>query len=113
MKASEKFEAAKKRVEEIRGFYYHLTVYILVNAILLIFRTPIVLFFIDMGDSQDEGFAEWLDVNMIVTPALWALGLFIHYAVVFGLKPKFIKNWEKRKLEQFLQDEEDTSQKWL
>ena len=114
MNTTEKFEAAKKRVNEIREFHYHLISYIIVNIVLLIFRTPIVLFFMDVGDSTDEGFLRWLDVNTIVFPLLWGIGLFIHYAVVFGLKPKFIKNWEKRKLEQYLKEEEENkSQKWM
>ena len=32
----QKFERAKKRVDEIKGFYTHLVVYLMVNAFLLI-----------------------------------------------------------------------------
>lgn len=112
MENSERYIKAKKKVDDIKGFYYHLTVYILVNIALLIFRTPILLFFLNMGDATDEGFSEWLDFNIVFTPLLWGLGVFIHYAVVFGLKPKFIKKWEKRKLEEILK-EEDSTEKWM
>ena len=84
MKTSEKLEAAKKRVDEIKGFYYHLTVYIIVNLVLLIFRARIVVFFMDGNESPGEGFLEWVDLNIILTPLLWGVALFIHYAVVFG-----------------------------
>jgi len=33
---NEKYEKAKKRVEEIKGFYSHLIVYICVNIVLVI-----------------------------------------------------------------------------
>ena len=113
MNTSDKLEAAKKRVDEIKGFYYHLTVYLIVNIVLLIFRTPIVLFFVDSNETPGEGFLEWVDLNILLTPILWGIALFIHFAVVFGLKPGFIKNWEKRKLEQFLNEDEEPTQKWM
>ena len=104
--------AAKKRVNEIKGFYYHLGVYIIVNVVLLLFRSPIKLFFMDINETSGEGFGEWLDINMLLTPALWGISLIIHYFVVFGATPKFIKRWEKRKLEQYLEEEEPT-QDWM
>jgi len=113
MNTSEKLEAAKKRVDEIRGFYYHLTVYLIVNLILLIFRTRIVLFFFDVNKAPETGFSEWVDLNILITPLLWGVALFIHYVVIFGMKPRFIRNWEKRKLEQFLKEEEEPKQKWM
>lgn len=113
MKPSEKYQAARNRVKMIRGFYYHLAIYIIVNIVILAFRTPIVLFFTDVGEPTGDGFLEWVDLNIILTPLLWGVSLFIHYAVVFGLKPKFIKDWEERKLKKFLQEEEDPAQKWM
>ena len=112
MKTSEKLEAAKKRVDEIKGFYYHLIVYILVNLALLIFKGRIVLFFLDAGEPKAEGFMDWVDLNILLTPLLWGIAVFIHYFIVFGMKPKFVKEWEQRKLEQFLEEDEDPTQRW-
>jgi len=32
----EKYERAKKRVEELKGFYSHLTLFLIINAILIL-----------------------------------------------------------------------------
>lgn len=113
MEKSEKFIRAKKKVDDIKGFYYHLTAYILVNIALLVLRSPILIFFADRGAEQsDVGFLEWLNLNVLLTPLVWGIGLLIHYIAVFGVTPRFVKKWEKRKIDQYL-EEDNKTQKWL
>lgn len=113
MEQSTKYSKAKKRVDDIKGFYYHLTVYILVNIALLVLRSPIIIFFADgSSDQSDMGFLEWVDLNILLTPLVWGIGLLIHYLAVFGVTPGFIKKWEKRKIDQYL-EEDNKTQKWL
>ena len=112
MEQSQKFIEAQKRVKEIKGFYNHLTAYIVVNAALIFIRIPIVVFFADrLGDQADQGFFEWLNWNVLITPLLWGIGLFIHFIVVFGRKSGFIRNWEERKIREFMQEEDERSRK--
>ncbi|UJH92013.1 2TM domain-containing protein [Antarcticibacterium sp. 1MA-6-2] len=68
-----RYKAAQKRVKEIKGFYVHLLVYILVNL------------FIILGGSWDESFSSrFLDLENYITAFLWGIGLLAHWAGVFG-----------------------------
>ncbi len=112
MEQSQKFIEAQKRVKEIKGFYNHLTAYIIVNLALIILRIPVVIFFMDrLGENADKGFVEWIDLNVLITPLVWGIGLFIHFIVVFGKKSQFIRNWEERKIQEFLQEEDEKNLK--
>jgi hypothetical protein len=108
MEQSQSYIEAKKKVDVIKGFYYHLTAYIVVNLALLLMRMPIILFFADKGGkTAEQGFLDWLDWNVLLTPLLWGIGLFIHFIAVFGKKTRFIRNWEERKIREFLKEEDE------
>jgi len=86
LKNDEVYKRAKKRVEEIKGFYAHLIVYIIINAILVA-------------------------INLLVTPGFlwcliplfgWGLGLFFHAVFGFGLFGIFTKEWEDKKIKEFM-----------
>ncbi len=112
MEQSQKFIEAKKRVKEMKGFYNHLTAYIIINLALIIIRIPVVIFFADrLGDRADKDFLEWIDLNVLITPLIWGIALFIHFIAVFGKKTGFIRNWEERKIQEFLREEDERSRK--
>ena len=113
MEQISKYEKARKKVKDIKGFYNHLAVYLVVNTVLILSRTTVVFFFLDMNRVvEDDGFRDWVDLNLFITPILWGIFLFIHYINVFGFKPGFVKRWEQRKLDEYL-GEEGSEQKWL
>ncbi len=92
----EKLEKAKKRLEQIKGFYVHATAYTLVNLFLLL--SAIGLF--------SNGF---LNLHMpdwahFTTPFFWGIGLFFHGLNTF--KSGLLKNWEDRKIKEYLEKEE-------
>lgn len=101
MPLAEKYRKAKSRVEAMQGFYYHLCVYILINGILLLFRPLFNTWAGSQPWAADE-LLHWADLNIILTPVLWGLVLFIHYLVVFGFKPAFLKRWEERQIARLL-----------
>ncbi|WP_240315538.1 2TM domain-containing protein [Aquimarina longa] len=90
------YEKAKKRVEKEKGFYLHLMVYIVINSILLFTNS----------DFKNEGFKNWLNWQLYITPILWGIGLLSHGLSVFGKKISFAKKWEERKIQE-LMDKED------
>ena len=87
----EKYEKAKKRVEEIKGFYSHLIVYAAVNVVLVIINlvtSPGVLWFY------------W--------PMLgWGIGLFFHGMGVFVFSRVPSRNWEEKKIKEIMKNMED------
>ncbi len=87
----ERYEKAKKRVEEIKGFYSHLIVYVAVNVVLVIINlvtSPGVLWFY------------W--------PLLgWGIGLFFHGMGVFVFSKFPGKQWEEKKIKEVMKNMED------
>jgi hypothetical protein len=87
----QKYIRAKKRVKQIKGFYVHLTVYLIVNLFILI------SVFLSSGDWRI--FWEW---NSFSTAIFWGIGLFFHAFNVFGLDFLLGKSWEDKKIKEFM-----------
>jgi len=80
-----RYQEAKKRVEDIKGFYYHLITYILINAVLVVINlltSPEYLWFI------------WPLIG-------WGVGLVIHAFSVFS--NIWGKSWEERKIREIME----------
>ncbi len=95
----QKYIRAKKRVKTIRGFYVHLTIYLAVNAILVILRL-----------ASGEGFEmlwKWQTYN---TALFWGIGIGIHALNVFGLRIALGKDWEERKIREIM--DKDKKKYW-
>lgn len=88
------YEQAKKRVQAIRGFYIHATVYVLVNAFLAILN-----------------YVTLPTVFWSIWPILgWGLGLAIHAITVFGFSGLWGPEWEERKIKELMQKKPQRSQ---
>ena len=100
----EKFERAKKRVAEIKGFYTHLTVYIVVNILLLLLASGI--FRDNFAGIRIPGWTHF------TTPFFWGIGVLFHGLFVFQFKSGFFKRWEERKIREFMEKDEDELNKY-
>ena len=79
---------AKEKVEKIKGFYSNLTSYLIVLPILayINFRTS--------------------DFPWVIFPALgWGFGVVAHGMEAYGYNPFMGKNWEERKIREFMDNE--------
>jgi hypothetical protein len=86
MDDTERFERARRRVEAIKGFYLHLSIYLIVIGALVA---------IDLVTSSDAFWFYW--------PALgWGIGIAIHAVVVFIGGP-FGADWEQRKIRKLME----------
>ena len=84
-----RYAKAKKRVECIKSFYSNLIAYCLVIPLLayLNYRTT--------------------DFPWAIFPAIgWGLGLVGHWMTAYGNNPLFGKEWEERKIQEFMNDKE-------
>ncbi|MFY9241731.1 MAG: 2TM domain-containing protein [Polaribacter sp.] len=98
---------AKKRVKEIKGFYIHLSVFIIIN----IFISGIIIFgLMSSGDS----FAETItNFGVYSTWLFWGIGMFFHWLGVFGFKSLgFGKDWEERKIKEMMEKDEQRGKKF-
>ncbi|MGI9552380.1 MAG: 2TM domain-containing protein [Aurantibacter sp.] len=100
----DKYIRAKKRVDEQRGFYIHLMVFIVFNLSLLIFRTGITDLVLRVADLSAD-FSEIIELNILLTPIFWGFAIFVHFLVVFGFRPKFLKKWEEQKIQKYIKND--------
>ena len=91
----ERYYKAQKRVEEIKIFYQHLTVYVICNPIVIV-------------------------VNIVTSPGYlwclwclfgWAVPIILHGLTAFNYLPFFNKEWEEKKIAEIL-DKENSKQIW-
>lgn len=109
---ADKLERAKKRVKELKGFYDHLKGYIIANLILFLAAKAILKFLADEGHIVAANALEWMNLNMILTPGLWGIGLLIHGIIVFRYKFTPLKKWEDRQIQKYLEKENRNSDKY-
>ena len=89
-----KYIKAKNRVEKLKKFYNHLTVYIIINLVITGFKVSNNL------DSWDNFTNELLGFDVLSSWTVWGLVLLIHFISV-----TFLQGWEERKIEALMKKE--------
>lgn len=99
---------AQKRVKDIKGFYTHLIVYISVN----IFISGVIFYGLTKsGDSFSEIISNF---GLYSTWLFWGIGVFFHWLGIFGFKSLGLgKDWEERKIKEYMEKENDQMKKRL
>ena len=82
----DRYKAAKSRVAQLRGFYVHLTTFIVVNAFLVT---------LNLLTSPDSLWFYWVLLG-------WGIGLVAHALQVYGSFTIFGRDWEERKIKEYL-----------
>lgn len=100
---SENYIRAKRRVENLKNFYAHIGVYVVINVLLFSFKLNIMDFFIDQG-VRDQGFLNWMEWNIIFIPIIWGIILLVIGIYYFKLKPEFYRNWEERQIRKYMEE---------
>lgn len=80
---------AKKKAREIRDFYINISLFCLFIPIIIAINLYYVPDF------------HWFWFSILG----WGTGVTVHGLTVFGLSPLFGKNWEERKIQQFMNEE--------
>jgi hypothetical protein len=92
----ERYQAAKKRVKAIKGFYANLVSYVLVISFLI---------FINFKYTPEHLWFYW--------PMLgWGVGLLFHAFGVFKIIPFFGEDWEEKKIKEFMKEDEKQKDKF-
>lgn len=88
-----RYQDVRKKVNEMRKFYEHLTIFILLSIILIV-------------------------INLVTSPGylwfMWCLlgggiGVIIHGLLAFGISPILNSDWEERKIRKLLEKESLTN----
>ncbi len=92
----ERYQKAQKKVKEIKGFYGNLISYVLVMSVLI---------FINLRYSPKH---LWFFYPMLG----WGIGVFFQAMSVYNLFPFFNKEWEEKKIKQFIEEEKRNANKY-
>jgi hypothetical protein len=71
------------RLAAIKGFYWHLSAFVLVLTGLLIINV--------MTLTDGEWWVQWVFFG-------WGIGVLAHAIAIFARKPQFVDRWEKEKV---------------
>ena len=88
--SEKKYKLAKKRVENLKGFYIHFAVYLLMLPV-----------FIFLNYISGTGFP-WALFPVVG----WGIGVASHASETFNYNPFFGKSWEERKIRQLMEKDE-------
>ncbi|GGD93150.1 2TM domain-containing protein [Planktosalinus lacus] len=97
----ELYKMAQTKMKEIKGFYIHLLVYVLVNLFI----------FVVSSDLFTQGFGT-IEFGNFALPFFWGIGVFAHWASVFGPNLFLGKKWEERKINEILEKEKKQRKQW-
>ncbi len=90
MDDEQRYQRARSRVDQLKGFYSHLTVFIIVNLFLFLLN-----FF-----SGGEWWFYW--------PLLgWGIGIIAHALSVFVGSGRLTQDWEDRKIRELMEQDRD------
>ncbi|MBX2828823.1 MAG: 2TM domain-containing protein [Flavobacteriaceae bacterium] len=90
----ERYLRAKKQVEEMKGFYAHLSIYV-------------IFVFIFIWINYRTTSFPWALFPIVG----WGLGVLGHAASTFNFFPFFGRDWEQRKIKEIM-DKEESSMNW-
>ncbi|MBS7233086.1 2TM domain-containing protein [Flavobacterium psychroterrae] len=102
----ESYEIAFKKVKRIKGFYSHLRIFVIVNAIILIsnFSRNFTWSHIEV-----RGFENWQSYSTLF---YWGIALLIHAFTVFGPDIFFNRDWEQKKIQKYMDKDAQNKNKW-
>ncbi|MGB0891405.1 MAG: 2TM domain-containing protein [Flavobacteriaceae bacterium] len=96
---SEKYIRAQKRVEEIKQFYKHLMVYLVINFFFIGRRI-----YKDVVYRDDTLIEALFDMSNYRFFFWWGVILVLHGLKVFGTQNLFSKDWEDRKIKEYMNE---------
>ncbi|MFD0860832.1 2TM domain-containing protein [Sungkyunkwania multivorans] len=88
----DRYLKAKERVNELRGFYIHLTTYTIIIGGLAVINFAV--------DGLRYPWFLWAAFG-------WGIGLALHALRTFNVFPFFGKSWEDRKIKEFIKKDEE------
>lgn len=92
----DKLDRIRRRVKEIRGFYVHATVYVIVNIFILALH-----YYFSAQEGEPFG-----QISHFFTPIFWGLGLLFHGMQTFRKNPFLGKKWEDRMIRKIMEEQE-------
>lgn len=88
------YDRAVKKVKKLKSFYVHLGIYLAVNLLIV---------YINISNLKPN--ESYFQIHNFFTFIFWGIGLLAHASSVFLPQLLMSKNWEQRKINEFLDRE--------
>ncbi len=92
-----KYQRAMKRLAEEKEFYSKLFSYLL---------------FVSLMAGLNYYTNQWSNMWFLWIAFVWGIGLGFRAIKIFGLSPFLGKDWEARKINEFMREEEENQKRW-
>jgi hypothetical protein len=103
-KKMSKYERAQLKVNSIRVFYNHATVFVIVNIILYLLRDKFTFVLLNQDALGGHDFLQLIDWNIFGTTIIWGIVLTVHGINTLGNFSLFRKEWEKRQIRKYMDE---------
>jgi hypothetical protein len=103
-KTSNAYERARKRVKDIKDFYLHLVIFIVVNVIVVFTNGKFIFTLFSKETLGNHEFLNWLNWDTYGTSIIWGIALGIHALTVFVENPFLGKKWEQKQIEKYMNE---------
>ncbi|WP_109852178.1 2TM domain-containing protein [Aquimarina sp. AU58] len=78
------FNLAKIKAQKEKRFYYHLSIFVVVNIALLFLKGEYLVFSSTVTTENQEIIKSWFDRIMLIIPVLWGIILLLHGLLILG-----------------------------
>jgi len=106
--AHEEFNLAYKKVKAIKGFYWRLMIYLIVNVAIIVSNLNNDFFQIG-NKGSDYGI---FNLKTYTIALIWGIAVLVDAFKVFGPNIFFSKNWEQKKIQKYMDREVQNTNKW-
>lgn len=103
-----KYERAAKRVKELKNFYNHLKIFIAVHIFLFLLRDGVFNSFAPEGVELKSRYFDWVIGNVIV----WGAIIVANALYVFRHNIPFLKDWEEKQIEKYMNKDKEEAEKY-
>ncbi|MDT0607107.1 2TM domain-containing protein [Croceitalea rosinachiae] len=107
-KEESKYERAIKRVKELKGFYNHLKIFLIVNGTLFLLKSGWLHLWLPEGFPTAGYYFDWINANVLI----WLLILMVHFILLHRNKWAFSKKWEEKQIQKFMEKESDETKRY-
>ena len=101
-------ERASKRVKELKGFYRHIMVFLVVNGFFYLMKSGVLTPFMPEGFPTEHYYYDWINANVLI----WGFILAVHAVITFRSKLPFIKKWEERQIQKYMEEDRGSMDKY-
>lgn len=101
-------EAAKKRVKELKGYYRHIMIFVVVNGFLYLLKIGAMNSLLPDAFPKEPYFYDWINANIVI----WGLILVAHTLIIFRDKFTFVKKWEERQIQKYMDEDGEQTNKY-